>query len=1092
MYTKIAEFFIKNSKLTLVLVIVSLLAWVWSYIMLPKQYNPSIIVPAFSITLPSYWLYSEEIANLIISPIENKLMEIEWIDEIFSQAWDNYAWFSVKFNVWIEKEKAKIRLTQKISELLLEKPDSIWNPQIKAIDPDELSQITYAISYNWTDLSEKDQYIYLKNIANIIKDKVKTIDNVTTLDIVWWFTKDIIISLDLDKIEARNTDIMQIYKALKENNIKLPSWKITWSENIFVWLDAKQNDIENIKKIVIANIQNQTLYLEDVADVSYWINKLNKNSLFYTADGKYNTVFLWIWKKIWSNAVFVTNDIKAKITEISKELPKNIILTIIQDEWVNATHATTMLMTNLFQSIVIVFLVLAFSLWVKNALNTSISIPLTLFSIFSIAYIIWDNINKITLFALILVLWMLVDDSTVVVENIERHFAIREKTWKTKLDAIKDAIQEVQVWVILSTVTRLFAFWAMFAVTWMMWEYMWPIPKYSLMASVISTTVALTVNPWISFNLSKDIDLSKKVEKKQKKASLFSKIYLKILWFFINTWKNTNKKIKILKISFWISLLLVMVLPIQFGIFKARMLPKSNQNQIYLWVDAPRWWTNTQMTEVNEYINDFLLNCSKKWECDESLNIVKNISSTIWQSFMWDFSNLFRWGIGRVWENQISSRINFIPKDYYKETYKKSRTTSETYTIQIRNKLREYVLEKYPDLKIKLLEDPPGPPVMATFMINIKSNWLKENIDKFAQKVKNEVLNTWGKLSVVDIYDSRSSTYKKINFKIDNEALTKANLTTQQVANTLQIILNGVDLNVLTNNWSEFSNLVLNVWKDQIDDISKLEKIYFTNNSWVKIPLSSIAETQYTFVNPNILTDNKEDVYSIYWEMWDDSLIYPITKLIKTFLNKNFYKDNYILKDWSLYKIDFIWKDDWKIYSIEWSWEWKLTLDTFRDLWIAMWLSLIAIYFLLVWQFSSFKIAWIIMITFLLWFFGVFPWFSILYLLKWEYFSATSMIWVITLAWIVVWNAIILIDYIHTLKANWLTIEDAILKAWYTRMTPVLLTSATTILWSFTIIWDPVWSGLAWTIIWGLTFSSILTLILIPIFYYDSQKKYWN
>ena len=125
------------------------------------------------------------------------------------------------------------------------------------------------------------------------------------------------------------------------------------------------------------------------------------------------------------------------------------------------------------------------------------------------------------------------------------------------------------------------------------------------------------------------------------------------------------------------------------------------------------------------------------------------------------------------------------------------------------------------------------------------------------------------------------------------------------------------------------------------------------------------------------------------------------------------------------------------------------------------------------------------MITFLLWFFGVFPWFSILYLLKWEYFSATSMIWVITLAWIVVWNAIILIDYIHTLKANWLTIEDAILKAWYTRMTPVLLTSATTILWSFTIIWDPVWSGLAWTIIWGLTFSSILTLILIEILWIE-------
>ena len=171
-------------------------------------------------------------------------------------------------------------------------------------------------------------------------------------------------------------------------------------------------------------------------------------------------------------------------------------------------------------------------------------------------------------------------------------------------------------------------------------------------------------------------------------------------------------------------------------------------------------------------------------------------------------------------------------------------------------------------------------------------------------------------------------------------------------------------------------------------------------------------------------------------------------------VNENYYK----IKSWSLYDIHFIWLKDWKDYILEWWGEWELTMDTFRDLWIAMAISLLAIYFLLVWQFASFGIAWVIMITFLLGFFGVWPWFTFLFLTTNEYFSATSMIWVIALAWIVVWNAIILIDYVNVLKKNWLTLNKALLKAWYVRFAPIILTSLTTVFWAATIIWDPVWS----------------------------------
>jgi multidrug efflux pump subunit AcrB len=155
-------------------------------------------------------------------------------------------------------------------------------------------------------------------------------------------------------------------------------------------------------------------------------------------------------------------------------------------------------------------------------------------------------------------------------------------------------------------------------------------------------------------------------------------------------------------------------------------------------------------------------------------------------------------------------------------------------------------------------------------------------------------------------------------------------------------------------------------------------------------------------------------------------------------------------------------------------------------------IAILAIYFLIVGQFRSFAVAWVVMLPFLLWFFGIFPWFSILYLLKNEYFNATAMIWIISLAWIVVWNAILLIDYVNILKSRWWTIEKAIIEAWYIRFMPIMLTSMAAIFGAIKITSDPVWSGLARSIVWWLATSAILTLIAIPIFYYDSQKKSWD
>lgn len=1086
MFQNLAKFFIENWKLTLVLVIATLITWIGSYFSLPKQYNPTIIVPAFQIQVRAPGLTPSEVNTYVTSQIENKIMELEWIDEVYGMSWEGFSWIMAKFHVWVDKEKAKIRLIQKIGESTANKPLGVEMPFIKSIDPEELPQITFSISTTAL-LTKEEKYIYLRQIANIIKENIKTLDNVTTMDIVWWYKKDLIIEIDTKTLESRNIDLSNISNVIQSNNVNRWIWDINlpeW-EKFFINVDGKLNTIPELQKTVIKNSFWESIYLWDIADIRYWINRINAESTTNWEEA----VLIGFWKQTWTNSVIVTNEIKDKIELLKKELPKNINIKTIQDEWKTAKEATNMLLINLMESILIVVVILGLALGFKNALNVTISIPLTLASVFVITLILWENINRISLFALILVLWMLVDDATVVVENINRHIENRFKNWKTKLEAILIAIKEVQIWVVLSTVTRLLAFGSMFFVTGMMWEYMWPIPKFALIASVFSTLIALTVNPWMSYYLAKDGEPEKsphpnplpKVEG-IKKINI-RKYYLTFMEKFIWDEGNKKKKRTIVRIWFWLTLILVVLGPIYWWVFKARMLPKSNQNQIYLWVDAPRWWSVEKMKLVENSIHEFFQNDS----------MINNISVTIWQPFMDDFANLFRGGSTRIWENQLSSRINLLTSSEYKEKTGDSRISSEEYTINIRPKLRAYLLEKFPDVKIKLLEDPPGPPVKSTFLAKIKWNASDKDLIKFTKQIQQEIQKIALEQNVVDVYNNLPTTYKKINLVIDHDALNNAKLNTANIVSTLSTIISGKDIILSTDTDSlEATNIILKVKDDEKTSSEILDTISFLNTDWKYIPLSSITKKVVSFVWATVETDKRENVYTVSWEMWDNSLVYPQIQLFKLLMDDAFLNDEYKVTSWSPYEINYLGLKNWKNYIIEWWWEWELTMDTFKDLWVAMIIAILWIYLILVWQFKNFRVAWIIMIAFLLGFIWVFPWFSILYILNNEYFSATSMIWIIALAWIVVWNSIILIEYINIMKDNGLTLKDALLKAWYTRFKPIILTSLTTVLWAATIIWDPVWSWLAWAIIWWLLISSILTLIIIPIFYYDSQKSNWE
>jgi multidrug efflux pump subunit AcrB len=500
---------------------------------------------------------------------------------------------------------------------------------------------------------------------------------------------------------------------------------------------------------------------------------------------------------------------------------------------------------------------------------------------------------------------MLVDDSIVVVENIHRHLEERVHTWSTKLQAILKAVDEVWPWVILSTITKILSFAWMFFVTWMMWEYMWPIPKFAIVALLLSILIAFTINPWVSFLTTKEVTENDKVHEKKKKSRFDIRIiYVKIMEYFISDKPNTKKRRKIFKLVFWVSLLLVIILPISTWIFKARMLPKSNQNQVYLWIDAPRWTNIDKMMEVEKSVEEFFL---RNKNLEKDLNIVWFVSSTIWTPFMWDFANMFRWGANRWWEYQISSRINLIPKELDEDRLK-----SEEFVIKTRPLLRQYLLSIYPDLIIRLLEDPPGPPVRATFMMKIKTESNSENLNNFTNKVYSEVRKVASKEDLVDLWTSLSTTYKKIEINLDSESVSRAWLTAEQVAYTLAIAKNSMTISLVKDSESlEQTNIILWVKNDENETTKLLDNITFTNNKGQKINLSGIAKINYTFVTPEINTDSRQETNFIYSEMWDNSVIYPVIKLYSVLKSKEFLWNDYKFLWWDFYGLHYKWIKDW-------------------------------------------------------------------------------------------------------------------------------------------------------------------------------------
>jgi len=1105
-YAKIAHNFATNKQLSLLLVITTLIGGVFAFLITPKQYNPEITLPAFRIITEYPGASAKEVERQVTNVIENKLYEIPGLDETFSQSYNGgLSIVTLMFKIGANEEEAKTKVYEKIYSNLDLSPLGIERPIIKQINPENVAILNLAISSNEYD-SEG-----LRELALDLKEELKTIKNVTNIEIKGGKTKKLVIEMSPEQMSSLNVSIQDIENAIKGNNLNLPGGRIE-NDSEYIPVDIEGSlDSESLKKIQIGGTTDNPIRLEDVAQVfegfetdnNYvkFSSKKQDSNLEKTtgAEGAtdrtndqnnqkippptiihfQNTVYLAVSKQKGSNGVKVSNDLKEKLNLLKKTLvPEDIQISIVRDEGLTAQNAINGLTSNLLTSILIVTIILILFLKLRSALVVALAIPLTLSLVLLSGFLLGKNINRITLFALILSLGLLVDSATVVIENIYRNLSayyanlkkheeiesheafdpdlLEPHDSRTREEVIAESVGEVGGGLLSSTITSVIVFAPMSFITGMMGAYMGPIAFFVPAALIASLLVAYTLSPYLASQF-----LTAKSFKNQKIKDKEKGLYARSIANIIG---SQTKRLILLFITFTLILITFSFPVLEFIHF--RMLPTADKEQFYLYIDAPEHYSLQETETVASKAEDFILKHPE----------VVSIQSYIGTSIILDFNGLFKGADSRQNANQATLKINLT-------TPKERKEKSEEIVQKLRPQLIEHFAQD-PQLKFKLIEDPPGPPVLSTLLARIKGP-----DPEISERIALDLLSMYNNTDqVVDIDSSLSSGISRKLISIDHKKLTHSGLNAAQVATSIHTALKGKEISIAHLNTQENNNILLKYKADARDQIKDLDLIQIRNNQGELIALKSIATINDTGTIPTIWHDDREETVYVNAELSGRPVVYAVKDLIFKLREYKLPNQNGQLTHWNLFGFTYSDSESGQEYRIEWGGEFEMTLENFRDLGLAMMVAFFLIYVVLVAQFKSFSSAILIMTSIGLAFGGVLPGFAILDKLGVP-FTATSMIGLIALGGIVVNNSIILLEFIEQLQnEKGYDLHEAILIATETRFRPIVLTSITTILGSLTIASDPVWSGLAWAIIFGLTLSTILTLVIFPVLYYQVKK----
>jgi multidrug efflux pump subunit AcrB len=1041
---RITQYFI-NSQLTVLLMAATAILGLFALVFTPREENPQIVVPAANVMVMMPGARAQEVEELVSKRLESKLWEIPGVEDVYSVSMNSLSVVTVKFYVGQDKERSMVKLYDKIMSNMDFAPPGASQPLVKPIDVDDVPIVAVTFSPA-PGVTYNDAQLRL--VADHVLDELRKVPGVGTTTVIGGRSRQVSVTLDPMRIAGYGLSPLQIAQAINVSNANLMSGELEQGDRkLSLETGGFFSTATDVKNAVVGVANGKPVYLGDVADITDGFEETTKLTriAFGAARGhgsshgsvqaaslqagEHPAVTVALAKRQKLNAVKISDQILAKLEELKKsQVPPGINLTVTRNDGKTANDAVNELVFHLAVSIIVVIILLYFALGWREAGIVALAIPLTLFITLAIGMLFGQTINRITLFALILSLGLLVDDAIVVVENIHRHYQLQQHS---RLQGAILAVNEIGMPTILATITVVLAFIPMAFVTGMMGPYMMPIPFNVPVAMVTSLFVAFIVTPWASYRLMKGEDHGGHSQPLEE--TKIYKAYKQVLGPLL---ENPGKRKLFMSIIIGVFMLTITFPAVQW--VKFRMLPKANKNTFLVSIDMPAGTALENTDRVARAVGDYLRRIPE----------VKDYESFVGTGSVIDFNGLLRGGAFREASHFADIRVNLTDKE------ERSRS-SEKLVLAIRPDIGKLANEQ--GANIKLVEDPPGPPVRATVVAEIYGPDYNKQ-----REIAGDIRTLFAKTAeVVDIDDSVKEKQEKYQLVVDKEKAALSGISTEQIVQTMRMSVAGMAVSTLHK--PEAKNpiaIFLRLPKGERAGLSDLDKVFVSGPQGNQVPLSSLVKVVTSEMDKAVYHKNLEPVTYVYGE------IYAVIDMMKH-----------------------LWKHPLSEgYRIKWDGEMKLTLDVFRDLGAAMGVALIAIYLLLVGRFRSFTIPVVIMAAIPLSMIGIMPGFA----MTGVYFSATSMIGVIALAGIVVRNSIVLLEFILDKKHEGMPLVQALIEAGAIRTRPIVLTAAAAILGSAVIVTDPVWSGLALALIFGMLASTALTLVVIPLFYYMIEKKHWE
>ena len=1069
---RLARDFLKN-PLTPVIAFVLFLFGAIALMMTPREENPQIDVPSANIIVVYPGASSKEVKNIIVDPLSRKTKAIVGVDHVYGMAMNSVGVVTVVFKIGQNKEISMEKLYDRIFQNMDYLPKGAWQPIIKPNDIDEVPILTFALA------SKKYNDAQLYRMAQRLLTPLASVKNVSVVGIKGGHKREFDIVLDASKIAGYHISLGQVADALKKGNVDYPLGNFEKGKfSIPVEYNGFVRNLNDIRDLLIANYNGRAVYLKDIAKVSDTANYHDKHYTYFMVgqsfegkginkDEQLNQVTVFVSKKRGTNAVFVSADTIKKMNELKKQLPAGVKVIITRNDGHKANEAVNELVSHLIISIGIIVILLIITLGFRESLIIAFTVPLILATTLFVGMLAGQTINRITLFALILSLGLLVDSAIVVIENIHRHFSMGDKS---KEHAAVFATNEIGNPTNIATLAIILAFVPMFFVGGMMGPYMRPIPFNVPVAMISSLVIAYMFVPWAAVKFLPEHHKSEPFDiKKTKTYAIFNNLLRPMLEY-------KSKRLLFISSLVILTVLAILTLPSKLVLFK--MLPGANKNTFNITIDLPTG-TNIQITKT--VVSKLEKELAKQ-------KGITDFESFIGMGGVIDFNGLLRGTSLKKGENVAEIRVNL--KDFHER--KES-------SIDMVSRLRPILqkIGKPYDANIKLVEDPPGPPVIATLLMEV-SGGDEAGRMVLAKKIEDIYKKTAGVVDIDVMADDSIVKYELVPDKVKAGLL---GITTKQIADILGLGIKGAIVSVAhIPNEKEQVGIFVRFDKNSrngIHDIQNIKIMSMTTHRMV--PLGEVVRVKAVPYGGLITSKDLRDITMVTGEMDKRGSIYALLDIFSQLKDKGLagYKITYDGNPrLNLVAVNI--KTGQK-YNLIWDGEWKITFDTFRDLGTAFGGAVVLIFLLMVAYYKNFRIPRIVLATVPLTFIGVLPghmitsWFTVPLTGTPAYFTATSMIGFIALAGIVVRNSLLLIDFTNDLVKAGKNLEDAVVEAAATRFRPIILTALAIILASSVILLDPVWQGLAVSLIFGVMVSTILSLFVIPLLYWrylrDMNKK---